>query len=39
LVIGRFVSPEKAATADMLWDVVFSIICFISVLLIDREEK
>jgi hypothetical protein len=39
LVVGRFVSPEKVATADMLWGVVFSIICFITVLLIDREEK
>jgi len=39
LVIGRFVSPEKVSTADMLWGAFFSIICFITVILIDREEK
>ena len=39
LVVGRFVSPEKVSTTDMLWGVFFSITCFIVVLLIDREEQ
>ena len=39
LVIGRVVSPEKVGITDMLWGVFFSIICFVTVLLIDREEK
>jgi hypothetical protein len=39
LVIGRFVSSEKIATADLLWGAIFSITCFIAVLLVDREEQ
>ena len=38
LVVGRFVSPEKVSLLDLVWGILFSTVCFVIVLLIEREE-
>ncbi len=38
LVGGRFVSPEKVSLLDLVWGMPFSTVCFIVVLLIEREK-
>ena len=39
LVVGRLVSPATVSLTDMLLGLVFSGVCFVTVLLIEREEK
>ena len=38
LVVGRFVSPEKVSLLDLVWGILFSTVCFVVVLLIEREK-
>ncbi len=38
LVVGRFVSPEKVSLLDLVWGILFSLVCFVVVLLIEREK-
>ena len=37
LVVGRFVSPEKVSLLDLVWGILFSIVCFVGALLVERE--
>lgn len=38
LVVGRFISPEKVSLLDLVWGILFSTVCFVGALLVEREE-
>ncbi len=37
IVVGKFVSPEKIILLVFIFGAVFSIFCFVSTIIIDKE--